>query len=48
MLTASGERIADRMESATPARGRSERALAEIALPSSSIMGRLDTMRTAQ
>ena len=43
VLTASGERIADRMENATSSRGRTE-----IALPSNSIMGRLDTMRTAQ
>jgi ABC-type transporter Mla subunit MlaD len=43
VLTASGERIADRMENAAVSRGRPESAL-----PSSSIMGRLDTMRTAQ
>src|SRR5271156_3197397 len=43
VLTASGERIADRMEGAAVSRGRPD-----IALPSNSIMGRLDTMRTAQ
>ena len=43
LLTASGERIADRMENSAVARSRPE-----IALPSHSIMGRLDTMRTAQ
>jgi Domain of unknown function (DUF6468) len=43
VLTTSGERIADRMENAAVSRGRPE-----IALPSNSIMGRLDTMRTAQ
>ena len=43
VLTASGERIADRMENATASRARGE-----INLPSSSIMGRLDAMRTAQ
>jgi len=57
VLTASGERIADRMENATAARGRPERGPersperslgGDSHLPSSSIMGRLDTMRTAQ
>jgi hypothetical protein len=43
VLTTSGERIAGRMESATASRARPE-----ITLPSNSIMGRLDTMRTAQ
>ena len=48
VLTASGERIADRIENAATSRGRSERAAAEMNLPSSSIMNRLDAMRTAQ
>ena len=43
VLTASGERIAGRMENAAASRGRGE-----ITLPSSSIMGRLDAARTAQ
>ena len=43
VLTASGERIAARMESATGS--RTER---NAELPSSSIMGRLDSMRAAQ
>src|SRR3984957_7390416 len=50
VLTASGERIADRMENAAAPRGRSERGAptlsqAGAALPSSSIMSRLDAMR---
>src|SRR3978361_592278 len=44
VLTASGERIADRMESATLSRTRG----AEMNLPSSSIMGRLEAARSAQ
>ena len=52
VLTASGERIADRIESAASPRGRSERgtpsSLADVVLPSSSIMNRLDPMRTSQ
>src|ERR1700748_3161145 len=49
VLTASGERIADRMESAAAPRSRgTETPLADIALPSSSIMNRLDSRRTAQ
>ena len=47
VLTASGERIADRMENATVSRTRTA-AAGDTHLPSSSIMGRLDTMRTAQ
>jgi hypothetical protein len=55
VLTASGERIALRMESAATPRGGIEHgtvtparsAMADIALPSSSIMSRLD-MRAAQ
>jgi hypothetical protein len=43
VLTASGERIATRMESATG--NRTER---NAELPSSSIMGRLDSMRAVQ
>ena len=52
VLTASGERIADRIESAASPRGRSERgtpsSLADVVLPSSSIMNRLDSMRASQ
>ncbi len=53
VLTASGERIAERMEGAALSRGRSENAaarapLGDVHLPSASIMGRLDSMRTAQ
>jgi hypothetical protein len=44
VLTASGERIAARMESAT-GNGSAER---NAELPSASIMGRLDSMRAAQ
>ena len=43
VLTASGERIADRMENAG-----TRRAEANSELPSASIMGRLDAMRAAQ
>ena len=43
VLTASGERIADRMENSAVNRNRGE-----ILLPSNSIMGRLDAARTAQ
>ena len=46
VLTASGERIADRMESAAMSRGRASTP-AESNLPSSSIMGRLGATRTA-
>ncbi|HWY62831.1 MAG TPA: DUF6468 domain-containing protein [Rhizomicrobium sp.] len=58
VLTASGERIADRMENAALPRGRAERGgnqdapatrgPTERTLPSSSIMNRLDPMRTSQ
>jgi hypothetical protein len=51
VLTASGERIALRMESVSSGRARPERdasPLAEMALPSNSIMNRLDSMRAAQ
>ena len=58
VLTASGERIADRMENAALPRARTERGdnqdaaatrgLTERNLPSSSIMSRLDPMRTTQ
>jgi len=44
LLTATGERIAARMENAT---GNS-RAQRDAELPSASIMGRLDSMRAAQ
>jgi hypothetical protein len=44
VLTASGERIAARMEGAT-SNGNAER---NAELPSASIMGRLDSMRAAQ
>ena len=58
VLTASGERIADRMENAAIPRPRPEtivsqdspappRIVAERNLPSTSIMSRLDAMRTA-
>jgi hypothetical protein len=50
VLTASGERIADRIESAASPRGRTakESPLADVVLPSSSIMNRLDSMRASQ
>jgi hypothetical protein len=51
VLTASGERIALRMENAAAPRTRAERdtpPLAEMALPSNSIMSRLDNRRAAQ
>ena len=51
VLTASGERIALRMEGASAPRGRAERdapPLSDMALPSNSIMNRLDAMRAAQ
>src|SRR5580692_4295762 len=51
VLTSSGERIARRMEGATSPNTRSEREpapMADMALPSNSIMNRLDTMRAAQ
>jgi hypothetical protein len=57
VLAASGERIASRMETAAlprggtettgPARERVSRPTADLDLPSSSIMNRLDSMRTA-
>src|SRR5215475_10769380 len=57
VLAASGERIADRMENAAlsrgtaeianPARDRASRSTADLDLPSSSIMNRLDSVRTA-
>jgi hypothetical protein len=47
VLAASGERIADRMENAALSRDRAPRAPADMNLPSSSIMSRLDSMRTA-
>ncbi|HWC64388.1 MAG TPA: DUF6468 domain-containing protein, partial [Rhizomicrobium sp.] len=57
VLAASGERIASRMEAAAlprggaenpmPARDRAPRSTADLNLPSSSIMNRLDSMRTA-
>ena len=52
VLTASGERIAVRLESAASPRGRTENAVqprtGEMNLPSSSIMSRLDSVRSAQ
>ena len=50
VLAASGERIAVRIENATSSRGRIERGTdpSDMNLPSSSIMGRLDAMRSAQ
>ena len=52
VLTASGERIAGRMESAATPRGGIERgtpsSLADVVLPSSSVMNRLDSMRASQ
>jgi hypothetical protein len=51
VLTASGERIALRMESAASGRAQPEHEispLADMALPSNSIMNRLDRMRAAQ
>ena len=51
VLTASGERIALRMESASSGRAQPEHEispLADMALPSNSIMNRLDRMRAAQ
>lgn len=52
VLTASGERIAHRIESAASPRGRAERGtespLADMVLPSSSVMNRLDSMRASQ
>jgi hypothetical protein len=51
VLTASGERIAARMENAGNGRSRGEpdlSPLAEMALPSTSIMNRLDSRRAAQ
>src|ERR1700754_3699112 len=50
VLTASGERIALRMEGATTGRARADdvSAMADMALPSNSIMNRLDSRRMAQ
>ena len=51
VLTTSGERIALRMESASSGRAQPEREispLADMVLPSNSIMNRLDRMRAAQ
>src|ERR1700676_1379732 len=51
VLTASGERIAPRMESASSGSRQPEHEispLADMVLPSNSIMNRLDRMRTAQ
>lgn len=51
VLTSSGERIAHRMESAAAPRARVERdapPLSDMALPSNSIMNRLDSMRATQ
>jgi hypothetical protein len=52
VLTASGERIAVRLEGAASPRGRTENAAqprtGEMNLPSSSIMSRLDSVRSAQ
>src|ERR1700744_1120377 len=51
VLTASGERIALRMESATTGRAQPDREpspMADMALPSNSIMSRLGSMRAAQ
>lgn len=51
VLTSSGERIAHRMESAAASRARVERdapPLSDMALPSNSIMNRLDSMRATQ
>jgi hypothetical protein len=48
VLAASGERIADRMESAANAPRANRAPSGDMNLPSSSIMGRLDSMRTAQ
>ena len=47
VLAASGERIADRIESATMARGARKEQTPDSQLPSSGIMSRLDSMRTA-
>ena len=49
VLTASGERIADRIERGTTggAQPRSS-VMADVVLPSSSIMNRLDSMRASQ
>jgi hypothetical protein len=51
VLTASGERIALRMEGASSGRAQPEQEpapLADMVLPSNSIMNRLDRMRAAQ
>jgi Domain of unknown function (DUF6468) len=52
VLTASGERIAHRIESAASPRGRIERGtespLADMVLPSNSVMNRLDSVRASQ
>jgi hypothetical protein len=45
VLAASGERIADRMENAVSS--RAPRPASDLNLPSSSIMNRLDSMRSA-
>ena len=52
VLTASAERIADRIDGAASQRGRIDRgnagaALSDVVLPSSSIMNRLDAMRAS-
>ena len=46
VLTASGERIASRIERGTGAPARTP--MADVALPSNSIMNRLETMRASQ
>ena len=51
VLTASGERIAARMETNLergPASPQRNTAMADMALPSNSIMSRLDNMRVSQ
>jgi hypothetical protein len=48
VLTASGERIADRIERGTTGGAQPRSVMADVVLPSSSIMNRLDSMRASQ
>jgi len=47
VLAASAERIADRIDRGTPGPSPARAAMADVVLPSSSIMNRLDAMRVS-
>jgi Domain of unknown function (DUF6468) len=48
VLTASGERIADRIERGTTSQTPARAVMADMVLPSNSVMNRLDSVRASQ